>query len=203
MALERAVGLPTELLYPVRFICVTAVLFLFSRPYLHLRPSAPVASVAVGIAVFVIWIGPDVVFGPGYRHHWLFENSLTGAAQASVTAAVRINTLFIVVRVLSSAILVPMLEELFWRGWMMRWLISKDFQKVPLGTYTASAFWIVAFLFASEHGPYWEVGLAAGIVYNWWLIRTRNLADCILAHGVTNAALAAYVLAAGEWQYWL
>ena len=115
----------------------------------------------------------------------------------------RINTLFIVVRVLSSAILVPMLEELFWRGWLMRWLISKDFEKVPLGTYAASAFWIVAFLFASEHGPYWEVGLAAGIVYNWWLVRTRNLADCMLAHGVTNGALAAYVLAAGESQYWL
>src|SRR4051794_15153249 len=100
MALERAVGLPTELLYPVRFVCVAAVLFLFSRSYLHLRPSAPLASVAVGIAVFVIWIGPDVVFGPGYRHHWLFENSITGAAQASIAAAVRINTLFIVVRVL-------------------------------------------------------------------------------------------------------
>jgi len=203
MGLERAVGLSTELLYPVRFVTVLAVILIFSRRYLQFRPTAPIASIAVGIAVFLIWIGPDVVFGPAYRHHWLFENPITGVAQASVTAAVKINTLFIVVRVLSSAILVPILEELFWRGWLMRWLISKDFEKVPLGTYTVSAFWIVAFLFASEHGPYWEVGLAAGIVYNWWMVRTRNLADCMLAHGVTNGALAAYVLAAGQWQYWL
>ena len=65
---------------------------------------------------------------------------------------------------------------------------------MPLGKYVPSAFWIVAVLFASEHGPYWEVGLAAGIIYNWWMVRTRNLADCILAHAVTNGLLAVYVL---------
>ncbi len=77
---------------------------------------------------------------------------------------------------------------------MMRWLIDKEFLKIPLGTYVPSAFWIVALLFASEHGPYWEVGLAAGVVYNWWIIRTKNLADCILAHAVTNAVRSIYVL---------
>jgi hypothetical protein len=99
--------------------------------------------------------------------------------------------------------LVPILEELFWRGWLMRMLIGPDFQKVPLGAYAPSAFWLTAVLFASEHGAYWDVGLAAGIVYNWWIIRCKNLADCMLAHAVTNALLAAYVLMAGQWQYWL
>ncbi len=63
-----------------------------------------------------------------------------------------------------------------------------------MGQYTPLSFWAVALLFASEHGPYWEVGLIAGVAYNWWMVRTRNLADCILAHAVTNALLAAYVL---------
>ena len=67
----------------------------------------------------------------------------------------------------------------------------------------ASLFWLVAALFASEHGPYWEVGLAAGIVYNWWAVKTKNIADCIWAHAVTNAILSAYVLFGGQWQYWL
>ena len=96
-----------------------------------------------------------------------------------------------VLRTVSSALLVPILEELFWRGWLMRWLIDHDFLKVPLGKLSHlphSGWWRV--LFASEHGPYWEVGLAAGIIYNWWIVRTRNLADCILAHAVTNALLA-------------
>jgi len=203
MALEHAVNLPTELVYPVRFVVTTVVLLVFSGPYLSFRPSAPLASITVGIAVFVIWVGPDVIFGPGYRHSWVFENPLTGAARGSVSPAGQIDGAFIVVRAIGSILLVPVIEELFWRGWLMRWLIAKDFQKVPLGTYAPSAFWVVAILFASEHGPYWEVGLLAGIVYNWWMIRTRNLADCILAHAVTNGILAAYVLIAHQWQYWL
>ena len=72
--------------------------------------------------------------------------------------------------------MIPILEELFWRGWLMRWLIDKEFLKVPLGMYVSSSFWLVALLFASEHGPYWEVGLIAGAIYNWWIVRTRNLA---------------------------
>ena len=110
---------------------------------------------------------------------------------------------FLAIRTLSCAVVVPLVEELFWRGWLMRWLEGHDFRKVPLGAYMPFAFWTVAILFASEHGPYWEVGLAAGIVYNWWIVRTKNLADVILAHAVTNALLSGYVLSAGQWQYWL
>ena len=201
MALERIVPLPPEWLYLARFLIVAALIGALSWPYLSFRPSYPLASIAVGVAVFVIWVAPDVLFG--YRHFWLFENSLTGAAATTLPPALKSNVGFMLLRTISSAMLVPILEELFWRGWMMRWLIDKDFLSVPLGKYVPSAFWIVAILFASEHGPYWEVGLAAGIIYNWWIISTRNLADCILAHGVTNAVLAAYVLVTGQWQYWL
>jgi CAAX prenyl protease-like protein len=201
MAIERLIPLPPEWLYLVRFLVVAALIGAVSWPYLSFRPSAPMASIAIGVAVFVIWVAPDVLFG--YRHHWLFQNSLTGAAASSLDPRLKTNVAFILLRCVSSAILVPILEELFWRGWMMRWLIDNDFLKVPLGKYLPSAFWITAVLFASEHGAYWEVGLAAGIAYNWWIVRTRNLADCILAHGVTNAVLAGYVLVTGQWQYWL
>jgi CAAX prenyl protease-like protein len=106
-------------------------------------------------------------------------------------------------RTLRAVIIVPIVEELFWRGWMMRWLVSSDFHKVTLGAFTHSSFWITAFLFASEHGPYWEVGLIAGIAYNWWMIRTRSLGDLIYAHGVTNACLCAFILLTNRWEYWL
>ena len=201
MAIERLIPLPGQWLYPVRFLIVLALILAFSLPYLKVRPAFPLASIAVGLAVFVIWIAPDVLFG--YRHHWLFENLLTGHAESSLPPHLKQNIGFMTLRCVSSFALIPVLEELFWRGWMMRWLIDKHFLKVPLGTYSPSAFWLVAVLFASEHGPYWEVGLAAGIAYNWWMIRTRNLADCIVAHGVTNAALSAYVLYSDQWQYWL
>ncbi len=201
MAVERMIPLPPQWLYLVRFLIVAALIGAVSWPYLSFRPSAPLASIAIGVAVFVIWVAPDVLFG--YRHHWLFENSITGSAATSLPPYLKSNIGFMLLRGVSSAILIPILEELFWRGWMMRWLIDNDFLTVPLGKYVPFSFWIVALLFASEHGPYWEVGLAAGIVYNWWIVRTRNLADCILAHGVTNAVLAGYVVVTGQWQYWL
>ncbi|MDR3701705.1 MAG: CAAX prenyl protease-related protein [Candidatus Sulfopaludibacter sp.] len=201
LGVERWLGLPLIWSYAIRLILVSVLLVLFSRPYLSFRPGAPAASIAVGMAVFLIWVGPDLLFG--YRHFWPFENLLMGSAVTSISPALKTNVLFLTMRVLGASLLVPVMEELFWRGWLMRWLIDQDFLTVPIGTYAPSAFWIVALLFASEHGSFWEVGLVAGIVYNWWIIRTKNLADCILAHLVTNAILAAYVVAGGQWQYWL
>jgi len=203
MAVEKTLSLPAVWLYPIRFFAVLALLLCFSRPYLSFRATRPAMSVVIGIAVFVIWIGPDLLFGPAYRRHYLFQNAITGAAAASIPVALQSNFWFLAVRAVSCTLLVPVMEELFWRGWLMRWLIDKDFTRVPLGTYTPLSFWAVAVLFASEHGPYWEVGLAAGIIYNWWMIRSCNLADCMLAHAVTNGLLSLYVLRTGQWQYWM
>jgi CAAX prenyl protease-like protein len=196
-----ALPLRPEVLFPLRFALVAAVILLWSRSVLSWKTSYLWLSVAVGAVVFLIWIAPDILFG--YRHHWLFENLITGKTTSSLTPSLQHSPWFLTVRVLSSVLLVPILEELFWRGWLLRWLVNPEFQKVPLGTFDGKAFAVVAILFACEHGPYWEVGLAAGIVYNWWITRTRNLADCIVAHGVTNAILAGYVLIAGQWGYWL
>jgi CAAX prenyl protease-like protein len=201
MTIERALHLPPQVTYPVRLSVTSLVICLASRSVLSFRASRLLASVALGAAVFLIWIGPDVLFG--YRHHWLFENSVTGASVSSIPEELKRNGLFVLLRFAGCTVVVPILEELFWRGWLMRWLVDKQFQMVPLGTYSPFAFWVGAVLFASEHGPYWEVGLIAGVIYNWWMIRTKSLADCIVAHAVTNGMLSTYVLAAGQWQYWL
>jgi CAAX prenyl protease-like protein len=198
LLVDRFVAVPQ----PARFLTVLAALVVFSRGLLPLRPSRPFASMLLGIGVFFLWIGPDVLI-PGYRNFILFNNSIVGQATGSTISADKISVMFLVFRILGSVVTVPIIEELFWRGWMMRWIIRKDFTKVPIGTYHVEAFWIVAVLFASEHGSYWDVGLATGVIYNWWAIRTRNLTDCVIAHAVTNACLAAYVVGWGQWQYWL
>ncbi|HJT87284.1 MAG TPA: CAAX prenyl protease-related protein [Bryobacteraceae bacterium] len=202
LAVQKWLPFSIPVVHAIRFVVVLAVIWVASRRYLSLRPSYPLASIGIGIAVFLIWVGPDYLFG--YRHFWLFENAITGTASSGFPESLRHDRFFILVRILTTAALVPVLEELFWRGWLMRWLINnQEFLKVPLGTFQPLSFWLVAVLFASEHGSYWEVGLAAGIIYNWWILHTKNLADCILAHAVTNGILALYVLEAGQWQYWL
>jgi CAAX prenyl protease-like protein len=200
MGLEHLLSLPAALFYPLRLLQVAIVLLVFSRPYLDLRPVRPFASMLMGAAVFAIWIAPDLLFH--YRGFWLFDNAVIGHPQSTIPPALHGNPAFLVMRAAGATVLVPILEELFWRGWLMRWLIEPKFQQVKFGAYAAGPFWIVAALFASEHGSYWEVGLAAGIAYNWWAIRTRSLADCILAHAATNGILSAYVLVSGQWQYW-
>ena len=188
--------------YPISAVIVAVLVLFVSLPVIPPRVVRPWSSVGIGATVFFIWIAPDVIW-PGYRHNLLFENSLLGSAKSSLTAELRSNYVFLAFRVFGTAVVVPVIEELFWRGWLMRYSISSDFEKVPLGTYSVSAFWITALLFASEHGSYWEVGLLAGVIYNWWMLRTRNLVDCMLAHAVTNACLAIYVIGFGRWEYWL
>src|SRR5512140_1522579 len=98
MGLERALNLPTVWLYPLRVAAATAALLLYSRAPLAVRPSSPLLSIGLGVAVFALWVGPDVVFGPAYRHFWLFENSLTGKALSSIPAGLQGNFWFLTVR---------------------------------------------------------------------------------------------------------
>jgi CAAX prenyl protease-like protein len=202
LAAGNALPFGPEVTYPVRTLAVAAALLVFSRGAMTLRASRPWASIALGVAVFAAWVAPDLLW-PGYRNSVLFQNSLTGTLGGAPPPQLQGNALFLLVRAGGSALVVPFAEELFWRGWLMRRLMAADFREVPLGAYSAQAFWITALLFASEHGPFWDVGLAAGVAYNWWIVRTRNLADCVLAHAVTNACLGAYVVLAGAWRYWL
>jgi len=197
-----AVGdrLPAMSSLGLRVIATGLVLVLVSRPAIQLTPRRLATSLLVGAAVFLVWIAPDLVW-PGYRGHWLFENPITGRIRPAGEPE-RLGVFFLALRTFQAVALVPVLEELFWRGWLMRWLVNADFQRVPLGAYRPASFWITAVLFASEHGPYWDVGLLAGAAYNWWMIRTRSLADCIYAHAATNALLSAYVIAWGKFEYW-
>lgn len=165
------------------------------------KPAHWAGSIALGLAVFVLWIAPEVLF-PGYRNSALFSNALIGHVHSSLPAEALRSHWVLAWRTARAALIVPVVEELFWRAWMMRWLVNPDFERVPLGTYAPLAFWGTAVLFAAEHGPYWDVGLLTGIIYNWWMLRTRSVADCILMHGATNLALSVYVIFSGNWQYW-
>ncbi len=186
---------------PVRVLCLAIVCAVCWPKQLTWQPVQPLASVAIGTLVFLLWIAPDLLL-PGYRQTVLFSNSLIGHLHSSLQPASLHSPWILAWRTVRAVVIVPIVEELFWRAWLMRWLINSDFRRVPLGTYAPFAFWITALLFASEHGPYWDVGLVAGIIYNYWMIRTKSVASCILMHAVTNALLSGYVIAAGQWQYW-
>ena len=199
---QRYVPLPQNIEFPLRCAILAAVLWYFSRQVISYRVQSPVLSILIGVAVFLIWVGPDYVF-PAYRQHWLFNNFLIGHAVTALDSKAKDDPVALVFRVIRAVILVPIIEELFWRAWALRWIARPDFQALPLGGYTTNSFLIVAVLFAAEHGPFWDVGLLCGIIWNWWMGRTKSLGDMILVHAVTNGCLCAYVLIAKKWEYWM
>jgi len=185
----------------LRDIVIAAAIIGFSRRILPRSAPHWVASIGLGVAVFALWVGPDLLI-PGWRSHWLFQNSVTGRITTSIPPT-ELTPLMLALRLTRASLLVPVLEELFWRGWLPRWLQDSRFYRVPIGQYSAFAFWATAVLFALEHGPFWEVGLLCGIIYNWWMRRTRSLGDLMLTHAVTNLALSIYVIASGRWSFWM
>ena len=186
----------------LRLAIPAVALWWVSRPVLDFRVRHWLGTTLAGVLIFALWIAPDVIF-PGYRQALPFHNAVVGFARSSLSEASRHNPAVLALRTLRAATVVPIAEELFWRGWLMRWMIQADFRRVPLGSYQAASFWVVALLFASEHGPYWDVGLAAGILLNLWMIRTKSLGDLILAHAIANLCLSGYVIIAGKWEFWL
>ncbi len=185
----------------VRDVVILASILGFSRRVLPTRAPYWAASVGVGLAVCALWVLPDLLFA-GWRASPLFQNGVTGRITTSIPPG-ELTPLMLALRTLRATLLVPVLEELFWRGWLPRWLQDTRFERIPLGQYTPFAFWTTALLFGAEHGPFWEVGVLCGIAYNWWMRRTRSLGDLMLTHAVTNFALSLYVIVTKQWMFWM
>jgi CAAX prenyl protease-like protein len=201
LAIDKYVPLANPAKEVVRDAVLVAAIGGFSWRVLPRGAPYWLSSIGLGVAVFVLWIAPDALI-PGWRSHSLFQNRVTGHIATSIPPG-ELTPFMLALRLARASLLVPVLEELFWRGWLPRWLQDSRFNRVPLGQYTSFAFWTTAVLFAAEHGPFWEVGLLCGVIYNWWMRRTRSLGDLMLVHAVTNLALSVYVIATQRWMFWM
>lgn len=148
-------------------------------------------AVAAGVGVFLIWIALEGLY-PQIGHSSF--DPYTVAGQTSVTVVIGI-------RLFGAVMVVPLVEEIFWRAFVMRFLVASRFKSVPLGQFTWYSFIITAIAFGFEHHR-WLPGIAAGIIYAALLHRTRNLFSPILAHAITNLLLGLYVVYTGQWTYW-
>ena len=144
----------------------------------------------VGVVVFFLWINLDfkpLSLAPGEG----FDPRVDGRIDLGLAA----------VRLAGAALVVPIMEELFWRSFIMRWLQHAKFLSVGPGSVGWKALLISSALFASEH-RLWFAGLLAGLAYGWLYKRSGNLWVPTVSHAVTNALLGIYVLATGMWVFW-
>jgi len=189
-------GWDSRHLFTLRAVVVGSLLLLFWRRYSELFDVVPSArqvllALASGLAVFVMWINfdfPWATFGESKS----FDP--TGADG-------NIDLFLVQFRLLGLAIVVPIMEELFWRSFLMRWIDNPDFLAVSPAQASARAIIVSSLLFASEH-QLWLAGLIAGLVYGLLYVRTGNLWVPVISHAVTNAVLGGWILATGNWQFW-
>jgi CAAX prenyl protease-like protein len=182
-------------LYPLQIGAVLALLLVLWRQYDELHglnlplPQALVAT-ATGIGVTVLWVLLDDAWmiagsGPGY------DPRVDG----------RIDPLLAALRRAGAALVVPVMEELFWRSFLMRWIEGSDFRLVDPARIGVKAFVIPTLLFGVEH-HLWLAGVVAGGAYGLLYLRHRNLFSPVLGHAVTNGLLGIWVLATGDWAFW-
>lgn len=152
-------------------------------------------AVVAGIAVFAIWVGLDGFYpklgkaGTPWNPHEQF---------ASQTA---LAWFFIAVRIVGSSIVVPPLEEVFFRSFLYRYIVKVDFLSVPIGTFHALAFAVTAAIFGFEHHE-WLAGILCGFVYQGLVCWKKRLGDAITAHAITNLLLGLWVVWKGAWAFW-
>jgi CAAX prenyl protease-like protein len=136
---------------------------------------------------------------------WLVMGSLPESQRppAEFTAArAGWQAIWLGARILGGIVLVPVVEELAFRGYVLRRLQSADVDQVPLNRWTPWAIAGSSLLFGILHGERWLAGTMAGAIYAWSMTRRGSIADAICAHGITNALIAASVLIFGTWSLW-
>jgi len=170
-----------------------ALLYCFHGHWREIQGKFDWLAVGIGILVLVIWILPETLFPE--------ERAIAFNPMVFDSPIEKIVAIFF--RMLGACLIVPVVEELAWRSFLMRYLIRTDFLSVPLGTYRPLSFWVTAGSFALMHASWqWPVALVTGIFYGGYLIKTKNLAGCMIAHATTNLGLAIFVLATGQWKFW-
>ncbi len=181
------------IVYPLKTILVACSLVFYARDYKDdLLPSFNMSAVLAGIFVFLLWIlledfYPQIGSSTGFNPFELAEG--------------RAAYFIIGFRLAGAVLVVPVMEELFWRSFALRYLINPNFQYIPLGKFSWFSFIVVSIAFGFEHYR-WLPGILAGIVYAGLLYRSKNLFDPILAHAVTNLLLGIYVLVTKQWTFW-
>lgn len=181
-------------LYPVQLGLVAALLAFYWPRYVELhrpvqaRPRDWALAVLVGGVVFVLWIQLDfgwATLGEGRG----FDATLSGSGADPIGVALRF---------VGAVAIVPVMEELFWRSFVLRWLERSEFLAVAPRDVSVRSLVICAAVFAAEH-HLWLAGLVAGLAYGELYRRVGRLGPVIVAHALTNLALEVWVLRTGDW----
>ncbi|MBM3821986.1 MAG: CAAX prenyl protease-related protein [Verrucomicrobia bacterium] len=181
--------------YALKTVLAGALVLAWRKHVPEMRWAFSLPAAFIGLLVLVIWVGLDPYYpaigrsGPGWNPHRFFGQDSPWA------------WFFIVLRILGSGLIVPMLEEVFYRSFMTRYWSSADFTSVPLSQrdYRGAAITAVAFGFAHSE---WLAGILCGVCYQWLVWRRGQLGEAMTAHAITNILLGIWIAWQGAWIFW-
>jgi len=186
---------PKYWVYPLQTLVCGALLLWFWKYYEWSKKWHIVTGLAVGLFVLALWVSPQWLFGAAPRTDGFNPDTFADNPAMWWSA--------VALRFLRLVIVVPLLEEIFWRGFLMRYLIKEDFTKVPFGEFSWFAFGVVTVMFGLAHwGPDLVAALVTCAIYNLVAVKTKSLACCVIAHAVTNLGLGIYIMTTKQWGFW-
>jgi hypothetical protein len=165
-------------------------------------------AVVIGIGVFIMWVGLDP-FYPKLAEiiAKLGLSKFFGTSQVVWNPHVQFGQnsalawLMIVTHILGSTLVVPPLEEVFYRSFLYRYIAKPDFLSVPLNRFLPLPFFATAAVFGFSHFQ-WLAGILCGLAYQWLVLRKNRLGDAMTAHAITNFLLGVWVAWQGAWNFW-
>jgi len=165
-------------------------------------------AIVVGIGVCVMWVGVNGEWTT-QDHLW----SKLGLGHAPVAPAKNWNPFeqfgahsalawaMVVIRILGSSLVVPPIEEAFYRSFLYRYIANANFLEIPLSRFVPMPFLVTALIFGFSHNE-WLAGILCGLAYQWLVLRKGRLGDAMTAHGITNCLLGLWVVFHGAWNFW-
>jgi uncharacterized protein len=186
---------PEYWIYPAQTIFCGALLLWFRGEYELRAPRRILFTLALALVVFALWIAPQSFLDLPPRLDGFNPEIFSGQPVAYWTT--------IAFRFLRLVIVVPVVEEIFWRGFLLRYLIDEKFYALPVGTFSWLSFSVVTIGFGFSHSRAdWIAALITGALYNCIAYRTKNLTSCIVAHAVTNFLLGLWIVKTRQWGFW-
>jgi uncharacterized protein len=201
---------PEHWLYPLQCIVVGAILWSFRshytlQPWRNLGLALLLGTVGIGVWVLPAWLFAQwKVETPPSWWEWLgfverkdgFDPTLFSGTSYTIT---------VVLRFVRMVVIVPFVEELFWRGFLMRYVVAgeREFTRVPFGKHSWPCFWIVTLAVTLIHQQAdWAAAFVWGSLMYLLATKTKSLGACIVMHAVGNLLLGLYVLRTQQWGFW-
>lgn len=205
LLLTAAVGQPSPLYpiaYAVKAVVVAGLLVWLWPAYTRVRWNHWWLGLILGVVGIVQWVGMQLWLQGSFAFFKpppvdQLYNPFEKIQPSWLAAA------FVGVRVAGAVLVVPVMEELFWRDYLWRRAVApNDFKLAEVGEWDWRALVVVSLFFATVHGNWWLTSIVWGLMIGGLLAYTKSLGACIVMHATTNLLLAAYVLRTGDWAFW-